>query len=114
VQVSGLTSGIKALEAGHAHTCAVSKTGAAWCWGYGFFGRLGEGTISSSRIVPVNPTGLGVGAGVVMISAGDEHTCAVIGGGVSCWGQNTSGQLGNGTTSVSLVPAAVFGLSSIY
>ena len=51
--------------------------------------------------------------GGTTIAAGGEHTCSITaGGGVSCWGNNTYGQLGNGATSDSLDPVNVAGLGS--
>ena len=43
------------------------------------------------------------------IAAGGEHTCAVVGGAVWCWGSNTDGELGNGTTGVTPIPTRVRG-----
>jgi hypothetical protein len=97
------------IGAGRDHSCGLAA-GAVYCWGLGADGELGNGTNMTSSAVPVPVTGLG--SGVSQISVGDFHTCALSAGAVSCWGMNTVGQLGNGTTANSNVPVAVSGLGS--
>lgn len=111
VVVSGLTNAASVAAGGH-HTCAVLVDGAASCWGNNSWGQVGNGTngpdVNSS--VPVSVSGI---TDAVSIAAGWMHTCAVLGDGtVSCWGNNDSGQLGNGTDgpdAYSNVPVAVSG-----
>jgi len=98
------------ISAAWGHTCAVKADGSAWCWGYNPAGELGDGT-TTSRHVPTAVSGLD--SGVARISAGGFHTCAVKSdGSVLCWGSNSEGQLGVGTTTDHLVPTAVSGLGS--
>ena len=92
VTVTGL-SGVIALDAGEAHTCAVLFDRTVRCWGFNGSGQLGDGTSGNNRLTPVAP---GV-AGVASVSAGLAHTCAVrVNGLVFCWGFNSFGQVGNG------------------
>jgi alpha-tubulin suppressor-like RCC1 family protein len=111
VDVSGLGagSGTVAVSAGRSHTCAIAE-GAVKCWGYNVDGQLGNGTKTDSW-VPVDVSGLGAGSGALAVSAGGYHSCAVTAvGGVMCWGNNGSGELGDGTNDPSLVPVQSSGL----
>ena len=112
VNVSGLTSGVASISAGSDHTCAVTTSGGAKCWGYNLYGQIGDGTWGfSPRSTPANVSGLT--SGVASISAGGDHTCAVTtSGGAKCWGYNFEGQLGDGTTTYRTTPVDVSGLTS--
>jgi hypothetical protein len=111
VSVKSLTSGAASITAGDGHTCAITTSGAAKCWGSNAFGKLGSGVPNWNgwSVAPV----AGLNSGVVAISAGANHTCAIVtGGGVKCWGHNLHGQLGDGTTTDRNAPVDVLGLSS--
>lgn len=103
-QVSGLTSNVTAITIGAEHKCAVVNGGVK-CWGDNHYGQLGDGTTTTNSDVPVQV--LGLTSNVVAVSAWGYHTCALANGGVKCWGANTYGQLGNGTTKDSNVPVDV-------
>ncbi len=110
VQVTGLTSGVGKIEAGWNHTCAVTSGGEMKCWGWNFYGQLGDGTTVNQN-VPARVEYLT--NGVKEIALGWGHTCMVTElGGVKCWGLNGSGQLGDGTWADSMVPLTVIGLGS--
>ena len=92
-----------AISAGGGHSCAILDDGSVRCWGYGFDGRLGYGSTDSvgddEPPGSVAPVDLGSGRTATAISAGGDHTCAILdGGGVRCWGFGGAGQLGYGNT----------------
>lgn len=95
------------IAAADKHTCALSSTGQAYCWGYGGDGALGHNSSLGSRFpVAVQQP---VGVTFTSIAAEYNHSCGVTSGGQAyCWGLNTNGQLGdNTTTSPRKTPVAV-------
>jgi len=111
-QVSGLT-GIIAIAAGGTHTVTLKADGTVWTWGNNNSGQLGDGT-TISRAIPVqvkDPNSFtGLFTEVTAIAAGSSHTVVLkLDGTVWTWGSNTSGQLGDGTTSNSTIPVQVRG-----
>ena len=93
------------ISAGHSHTCALLSDGNVKCWGDGHDGRLGQGNASYVGLKPnqmgdnLPPINLGTNLTATSISAGGDHTCALLNNGqVKCWGANNFGQLGIGST----------------
>jgi alpha-tubulin suppressor-like RCC1 family protein len=92
-----------AVSAGGSHACALLNDGSVKCWGTSVYGQLGLGD-TTSRGKGANEMGdnlpavnLGTGKSAVAVSAGEDHTCALLGdGSVKCWGYDDSGQLGLG------------------
>lgn len=110
--VTGLGSGVTTVTTGQYFSCAVVNGGAR-CWGTSHSGEIGNGTPDAGPIealVSVPVTGLA--AGVVSIQGAAEHACALNAvGGVLCWGENRSGQLGDGSNNPRGVPGPVEGLA---
>ncbi|MCA2958794.1 MAG: hypothetical protein IOD12_00985 [Silvanigrellales bacterium] len=114
LSVAGV-SDVDSLAVGASHTCAASQ-GSVKCWGRNDRGQLGDGNVTTDLSVgPVVVGGLSSDV-VVMLSAGESHTCALLQtGAVKCWGKNDFGQLGNGDVAVteSGIPLEVMGLSDV-
>src|SRR5580700_416916 len=110
IAVSGITQAVGIAGDGDHSFCAVLTTGGVDCWGANGSGELGNGTSTSSS-VPVAVTGMT--KALTVTSDGHGSYCSVLQTGpVECWGANSSGQLGNGTTTGSSVPVAVIGIAT--
>ncbi len=84
------------LAAGDLHSLLITSDGTVWAWGQNAFGQLGDGT-TTNRLSPVVVTT--VSCFLTGISGGSQHSLGVrTDGSVLAWGQNSSGQLGDGTT----------------
>ena len=110
--VPSLQTGVQSLVAGGNATSAILSDNSLECWGRNESGELGNGTITDTP-TPTNVVGIPEGVLSVDMDSGSSHACAATTlGAVKCWGQNNFGQLGDGTTTNSLTPVAVTGLSS--
>jgi alpha-tubulin suppressor-like RCC1 family protein len=109
VQVDGARS-YTAIHAGRSHVCARTSSGELWCWGFaGTVGALGDGTTAWAT----RPVRSGTFDDVIDVQTGRVHTCVLrAGGGVSCVGGGSEGQLGVDVSS-SLTYVDVPGLSGI-
>jgi len=103
---------VSAIAAGAWHTCALGKDRTVECWGRDDSGQLGDGTTTSSPSPTATPIpGL---SNVKAIAAGGSHTCAIRKDRtVVCWGNNQSGQLGDGTLTSSTTPVPVSNLTGV-
>ena len=97
---------LASVSAGAFHTCGIDANGAAYCWGGGDDGRLGQGAFVSSDTVVRVAGGLAFNS----LSGGGLHTCGLATDGQTyCWGLGATGQLGGGGTSSSAEPQLVTG-----
>jgi alpha-tubulin suppressor-like RCC1 family protein len=113
-QGSGSLSNISSLANGSMHSLAVSTAGEVFAWGYNYYGELGNGQSGNGtdRAIPVRVVAGEQGTGdlysIVGVSAGWIHSVALTSSGtVFSWGDNTYGQLGNGTNNSSNAPVKV-------
>jgi alpha-tubulin suppressor-like RCC1 family protein len=85
------------ITAGAGHACGLTDTHAAYCWGHNYRGRLGAGGEPDGSFP--QPTLVSGGYSFSMVSAGHDHTCALATTGEAyCWGSNSNGQLGIGSS----------------
>lgn len=86
--------------------CALTQSGAAYCWGSNSGGQIGDGTTTNRSV----PTAVSGGLSFVSITNGQQYACGVTAAGATyCWGANIRGQLGDGTTTQRLGPVLVSG-----
>lgn len=99
------------VSAGEEHSCARQVDGSVSCWGSNASGQLGSTGLGGPAPVKVaSVSGLGTLTAVAHLTAGGSHTCAALTDATAvCWGLNTDGRLGDGTTTTRFRPVAVAG-----
>lgn len=98
------------VASGDFHTCASLPGNTVQCWGDNAFGQLGIDVKVPRAFSPLTVSGI---TSVTAVSLGGAHSCARLQNGtVRCWGSNIAGQLGDGTTTDSVAPVTVSGLST--
>jgi len=111
--VSGI-SDVAQIALGRGHACARKTDGTVWCWGNAGSGQLGfvssdrcpgTSTTTTCSLVPKAVPGI---KDAVFVAAGGDHTCALTSDGtLKCWGKNTNGEVGDGTTIGRFVPVPI-------
>jgi len=98
------------IAGGSDHTIALKSDSTVLTWGSNEYGQLGDGSTSDSYspVQVVGPSGVGYLTGIIAIAGDMYHTIALKSDStVWTWGRNSSGQLGNGTTTNSSTPVQV-------
>jgi alpha-tubulin suppressor-like RCC1 family protein len=116
VPVTAIDGGTSIAAGGNLSTgefaCAVSGLRPMACWGGNTYGQLGDGTTTSSAI-PVDNATLTTETLAVASGTDGNFACGIASGLAYCWGDNSSGQLGDGTMTSSPLPVSVQGLSGV-
>ena len=91
------------VSVGGGHSCAILDNSSLYCWGSNSNGQLGDGGANHQY----NPTSVNLptGRSATSVAAGNSLTCAILDSGqIYCWGLNSYGQFGDGTTTSSSIP----------
>ncbi len=113
-------SNVSKIDLNGIHSCAILEDKTVKCWGSNSSGQLGNNSTTNSP-TSVDVSGL---SGVSQIALGGSYTCAALvddtnttgineAGTVKCWGNNNYGELGNNSTTDSLIPVDVFDLNDV-
>jgi alpha-tubulin suppressor-like RCC1 family protein len=108
--VSGISTAVE-LGGGRYHSCARLNDGKIKCWGYGYYGQMGNGSRTSNNTRPVEVSGIS-NAGHISGGQAGYHQCAwQTDGKVKCWGYGNYGQRGDGDrTSYKPTPVTLGGV----
>ena len=92
------------LSLGSLHSCAYLTDHTLKCWGYNYYGQVGDGTNTQRN----RPTTIEIGGPVAGLALGVWHSCAaLVNGELKCWGRNSDGELGDGTTTNRNMPITI-------
>jgi hypothetical protein len=98
--VSGISDATQ-IACGDSFTCARRSDGSLWCWGNNKYGQVGDSS-TTDRSLPVKVISSGVtsvalGGFIFGDSMSGQGACAITTSGISCWGANQEGRVGDGT-----------------
>jgi hypothetical protein len=114
-QVAISSNTIDDVFLGDSHTCATAhaagNTPGLWCWGKNDYRQTYPNSSTTSVTTPTNV--IASNSNVSKASLDDYNTCAIVGTGVSCWGQNNNGRNANSTTTVGSTQNSVFSITSL-
>lgn len=85
--VSTLGSTVSTISQKGSNICALTTSGAVWCWGYNWYQSTGHSSTANSTIVPYRV----IASGASLVATGYANSCAVVSGRVHCWGENSMG-----------------------
>ncbi len=116
VDTSDIAGDIVDLALGEHHSCARTEQGRLYCWGRNRDGEIGLGIADDEEPLPQRVEEFH-GDAVVDVDAGAGHTCAVVeeigDQHLYCWGRNTNGQVGNGSSADTRAPEHVDALTDV-
>jgi alpha-tubulin suppressor-like RCC1 family protein len=109
------------IDVGTYHSCAILNDGTTQCWGYNYYGQIGNGnfaftlmdsntgsTFQSASSIEWTPSYVDTNREMTLVRGGGYHSCGVdTGGNLECWGRNNRGQLGDGSWVTRLTPVNV-------